>query len=41
MTIPFPIRTLDFDPNGGVALRAALKGADGARAETASSLAPV
>ncbi len=30
VTIPFPIRTLDFDPNGGVALRAALKGADGA-----------
>ncbi len=26
VTIPFPIRTLDFDPNGGVALRAALKG---------------
>ena len=29
VTIPFPIRTLDFDPNGGVALRAALKGGDG------------
>ncbi len=29
VTIPFPIRTLDFDPNGGVALRAALKGTDG------------
>ena len=26
VTIPFPIRTLDFDPNGGVPLRAALKG---------------
>ena len=26
VTIPFPIRTLDFDPNGGVALRAALRG---------------
>ena len=26
VTIPFPIRTLDFDPNGGVDLRAALKG---------------
>ena len=31
VTIPFPIRTLDFDPNGGVDLRAALKGSgDGA-----------
>ena len=31
VTIPFPIRTLDFDPNGGVDLRAALKGTgDGA-----------
>ncbi|MGB3542118.1 mechanosensitive ion channel family protein [Rubrivirga sp.] len=29
VTIPFPIRTLDFDPNGGVALRAALKGTGG------------
>ncbi len=25
VTIPFPIRTLDFDPNGGVDLRAVLK----------------
>ncbi|MEM0961925.1 MAG: mechanosensitive ion channel family protein [Bacteroidota bacterium] len=25
VTIPFPIRTLDFDPNGGVNLRSALK----------------
>ena len=30
VTIPFPIRTLDFDPNGGVDLRAALKGSGGA-----------
>lgn len=29
VTIPFPIRTLDFDPNGGVALREALKGTGG------------
>ena len=29
VTIPFPIRTLDFDPNGGVDLRAVLKGTDG------------
>ena len=29
VTIPFPIRTLDFDPNGGVDLRAALKGTGG------------
>lgn len=29
VTIPFPIRTLDFDPNGGVDLRAALKGSGG------------
>ena len=29
VTIPFPIRTLDFDPNGGVDLRRALKGTDG------------
>ena len=29
VTIPFPIRTLDFDPNGGVALRAALRGTGG------------
>ena len=36
VTIPFPIRTLDFDPNGGVPLRAALKGSgDGAAAEPA------
>ena len=36
VTIPFPIRTLDFDPNGGVALRAALKGTgDGADSEPA------
>ena len=34
VTIPFPIRTLDFDPNGGVALRAALKGSgDGASSD--------
>ena len=37
VTIPFPIRTLDFEPNGGVALRAALKGTDnGAPDEPAS-----
>ena len=29
VTIPFPIRTLDFDPNGGVDLRAVLKGTGG------------
>ena len=29
VTIPFPIRTLDFDPNGGVDLRGALKGTGG------------
>ncbi len=42
VTIPFPIRTLDFDPNGGVDLRAALKGSgDGAMAgEPSSSDAP-
>ena len=34
VTIPFPIRTLDFDPNGGVNLRSALKGSgDGAVSE--------
>ncbi|MEM7789462.1 MAG: mechanosensitive ion channel family protein [Bacteroidota bacterium] len=34
VTIPFPIQTLDFDPNGGVNLRAALKGTgDGAASE--------
>ena len=33
VTIPFPIRTLDFDPNGGVDLRAALKGSGGAPAD--------
>ena len=32
VTIPFPIRTLDFDPNGGVDLQAMLRGAgDGVR----------
>ncbi len=37
VTIPFPIQTLDFDPNGGVDLRAALKGrGDGAAAEPAA-----
>ena len=36
VTIPFPIRTLDFDPNGGVALRAALKGTNGADARDAA-----
>jgi len=29
VTIPFPIRTLDFDPNGGVDLRTALRGTGG------------
>ena len=29
VTIPFPIRTLDFDPNGGVALREMLGGQGG------------
>ena len=35
VTIPFPIRTLDFDPNGGVALRAALKGTGDGASESA------
>ncbi|MDX1418771.1 MAG: mechanosensitive ion channel family protein [Rubricoccaceae bacterium] len=33
VTIPFPIRTLDFDPNGGLALTDALKPALGARSD--------
>ena len=33
VTIPFPIRTLDFDPNGGVGLRTALKGSGGAASD--------
>ncbi|MDT0630942.1 mechanosensitive ion channel family protein [Rubrivirga sp. S365] len=33
VTIPFPIRTLDFDPNGGVDLRSALKGSGGGAAD--------
>lgn len=32
VTIPFPIRTLDFDPNGGLALRDAWPSGDGASA---------
>ncbi|NNF57484.1 MAG: mechanosensitive ion channel [Rhodothermaceae bacterium] len=34
VTIPFPIRTLDFDPNGGLALREALP--DGLRATSSN-----
>ena len=34
VTIPFPIRTLDFDPNGGVALQEALP--DGLRAASSN-----
>ncbi len=35
VTIPFPIRTLDFDPNGGVDLRAVLRGTGGGPADDA------
>ena len=35
VTIPFPIRTLDFDPNGGVALRDMLSGSLGASGDGA------
>lgn len=41
VTIPFPIRTLDFDPNGGVDLQAMLKGSgNGALSAGRSTTSP-